>query len=279
MAAWLLATALAAFTCITWTIPTASAQQPADLELVLAVDVSLSMDLEEQRLQRDGYVRAFRDADLIGAIMAGQHRRIIVIYVEWAGSLSQQTVVPWTVIDSPAASHAFATRLEQQPISRYRMTSISGALQYAARQFGKAGFQGVRRVIDVSGDGPNNAGAPIADVRDSLIREGIVINGLPILLKAGTASAFFDIANLDTYYHDCVIGGDGAFLIPVTSRDEFASATRRKLIQEISGFDPPARIIKVQTQSGPAPPGAAGTTDCLIGEKLWQRYMGDRWSP
>ena len=252
----------------------AIAQQPVDLELVLAVDVSLSMDLDEQRLQRDGYIKAFRDRDLIAAILAGRHKRIAVTYMEWAGSFNQQTVVPWVLIDSAAAAEAFAVELERQPISRFRMTSISGALSYAGRQFGKGGYEGMRRVIDVSGDGPNNSGPPVADVRDGLVKDGIVINGLPILLKSGTPSGFFDIAELDTYYADCVIGGDGAFLIPVTTREEFATATRRKLILEISGTMPQPAVIPAQFVMR-----TSGNTDCLVGEKQWQRYMGDRMSP
>lgn len=252
----------------------ATAQQPVDLELVLAVDVSLSMDMDEQRLQRDGYIKAFRDRDLIAAIVAGRHKRIAVTYVEWAGSFNQQTVVPWTLIDSPATAEAFAVELERQPISRYRMTSISAALLYSGRQFGKGGYEGVRRVIDVSGDGPNNAGPPVADVREGLVKDGIVINGLPILLKSGTPSGFFDIAELDAYYGDCVIGGDGAFLIPVTTREEFATATRRKLILEVSGVMPKPAVIPAQYVTH-----TSGNTDCLVGEKQWQRYMGDRLQP
>lgn len=269
--AWLAAAGIAAFS----EISRASAQQPVDLELILAVDVSLSMDMDEQRLQREGYIKAFRDRELIAAIMAGRHKRIAVTYVEWAGSFNQQTVVPWSLIDSAMAAEALAVELERQPISRLRMTSISSALAYAARQFGKGGYEGARRVIDVSGDGPNNSGAPIADVRDRLVADGIVINGLPILLKSGTASAFFDIADLDVYYKDCVVGGDGSFLIPVTTREEFATATRRKLILEVSGIMPELPVQPVQYI-----PPAAQTMDCLIGEKLWQRYMGgDRMSP
>jgi hypothetical protein len=221
------------------------------------------MDLDEQRLQRDGYVQAFRDRDLIAAIVAGRHKSIAVTYVEWAGSLNQHTVVPWTLIDSRAAAEAFASELERQPISRFRMTSISGALQYASRQFGKGGFTGARRVIDVSGDGP----------RDGLVADGIIINGLPVMLKAGTPSAFFDIADLDAYYKDCVIGGEGAFIIAVTTREEFATATRRKLILEVSGGPPRPRVVPAQYIR------SASASDCMIGEKLWQRYMGDRLRP
>jgi hypothetical protein len=242
-------------------------QTDVDLELVLAVDVSLSMDLEEQRLQRDGYVAAFRDPEVHKAITSGSRGRIAVIYMEWAGAPTQQVVVPWTVIDGPAAARAFADRLEAVPISRARMTSISAALQYSARLFETSGARGVRRVIDVSGDGPNNAGMPVVPVRDDVTAKGIVINGLPIILKL--AAGFFDLPDLDQYYVDCVIGGAGSFMIPIKQRSEFQTATRRKLLLEISGLEPPPQLIRVQ-----AP---AEKSDCLIGEKQWQRYMDGRF--
>ena len=218
----------------------ALAQPAADLELVIAVDVSLSMDLDEQRLQRDGYVAAFRDPEVHKAITSGPHGRIAVTYMEWAGPPTQQVVIPWTRIDGPEAARAFADRLETVPISRARMTSISAALQFSGRLFETSGVQGIRRVIDVSGDGPNNAGVPVVPVRDELVAQGVVINGLPIMLKLATG--FFDLADLDRYYADCVIGGTGAFMIPIKEKSEFQTATRRKLLLEIAGLAPPARL-------------------------------------
>jgi hypothetical protein len=246
----------------------AQIETSVDLELVLAVDVSLSMDMDEQRLQRDGYVAAFRDAEVWKAIAAGANGRIAVTYFEWAGQVNQQTVLPWTLIDSPAAAQAFADHLEAAPISRARMTSISGALTYSGRQLETSPFKGTRRVVDVSGDGPNNSGAPAQDARDELIGKGIVINGLPILLKRDQPSGFFDISNLDTYYTNCVIGGAGAFMIPVRDRAEFRSATRRKLILEISNVVPaqPARLVYTQASSGEP-------IDCMVGERMWRLYM------
>lgn len=243
----------------------ATADTQVDLELVLAVDVSLSMDMDEQRLQRDGYVAAFRDPEVWNAIQAGAAGRIAVTYVEWAGQLTQQTVLPWTLIDGPQAAAAFADLLEAQPISRARMTSISGALIYSARELEKNPYKGTRRVVDVSGDGPNNSGIPAEHARDELVGKGIVINGLPIMLKRDQPSGFFDINNLDKYYSNCVIGGTGAFMIPIRDRSEFRSATRRKLILEISGLvpDEPARLIPVQVDS----------FDCMVGERMWRRYM------
>ena len=243
------------------------AQSAADLELVIAVDVSLSMDLDEQRLQRDGYVAAFRDREVHKAITSGPNGRVVVTYVEWAGPLTQQVVLPWTTIDGAAAARAFADRLEATPISRARMTSISAALQFSGHLFESSGVRGIRRVIDVSGDGPNNAGVPVAGVRDDLVAQGFVINGLPIMLKMATG--FFDLADLDRYYSDCVIGGTGAFMIPIKEKLEFLTATRRKLLLEIAGHEQPAQIIRVQ-----APEEAS---DCLIGERQWRRYMDGRF--
>jgi hypothetical protein len=247
-----------------------SQAQTVDLELVLAVDVSLSMDMDEQRLQRDGYVAAFRDEQLWNAIRTGAQGRIAVTYVEWAGQLTQQTVIPWTMIDGPEAAMDFAGKLEAAPISRARMTSISGALLYSAQQIESNPYKGTRRVVDVSGDGPNNSGIPAEQARDELVAKGIVINGLPILLKRDQPSGFFDITNLDQYYASCVIGGTGAFMIPVRDRSEFQTATRRKLILEISGLVPvaPARMIPAQLSQQ-----APGSSDCMVGERLWRRYM------
>lgn len=241
------------------------AQTAVDLELVLAVDVSLSMDLDEQRLQRDGYVSAFRDPEVIKSIMSGPNGRIAVTYVEWAGPSVQTIVLPWTVLDSAAAALDFSQRLEATEISRARLTSISAVLEFSEKLFASSGVKGLRRVIDVSGDGPNNAGVPIVPVRDAIVAKGIVINGLPLVLKR--PSSFFDMADLDRYYSDCVIGGTGAFVIPVRERDEFRTATRRKLLLEIAGMtEPPARVVKVQA-------GTEAPFDCLAGERRWNQYM------
>jgi hypothetical protein len=247
----------------------ATAEVRVDLELVIAVDVSLSMDLDEQRLQRDGYVAAFRDPEVHKAIASGPGGRIAVVYFEWAGRPSQQVIVPWTVLDGAAAAQAFADLLEAAPITRARMTSISAALEAAGRLFESSGARGLRRVIDVSGDGPNNDGVPVVPVRDGVIAKGIVINGLPIMLKLATG--YFDLADLDNYYTDCVIGGTGSFMIPIKDRSEFRTATRRKLLLEISGLEPPARLVRAQDTM----PGER--SDCLIGERQWQRYMDGRF--
>lgn len=245
----------------------AIAQTSVDLELVLAVDVSLSMDLEEQRLQREGYVAAFRDGEVIKSIMSGPSGRIAVTYMEWAGPGNHQVIMPWTIIDSAAAAEDFSRRLAAASISRARMTSISSALSYAETLFETSGMRGLRRVVDVSGDGPNNAGPAVTGIRDQLVAKGITINGLPIVLKRPTS--FFDLENLDQYYNDCVIGGTGAFVIPIREPEEFRTATRRKLLLEIAGQEERTpRVIRVQSR--PEPEEKA---DCLAGERRWNRYM------
>jgi hypothetical protein len=236
-----------------------------DVELVIAVDVSLSMDTDEQRLQRDGYVSAFRDPELHRAISAGAYRRIAVAYIEWAGPSSQNVVVPWTLIDSPAAALAFADRLAVLPISRLRLTSIGAALHFARTLLAQSGFAGARRVVDVSGDGPNNSGPPAPTGRDALLADGVVVNGLPIMLKTASPS-FFDLTDLDRYYAACVIGGAGSFMVPVKDAADLKSAIRRKLLLEISGLGAPPRIV-------PAQDGETESYDCLIGERQWRWYL------
>jgi hypothetical protein len=240
------------------------AQQPApdiDLALVLAVDVSRSMDPDEQRLQRAGYAAAFRHPEVQAAIRSGIHGRIAVAYLEWGGYGRDRVIVPWTFIASAAEAAAFADDLDILPIDRWSGTSISGGLHAAGRLLMDPRVAGARRVIDVSGDGPNNTGPPIVSTRDELVARGIVINGLPIMLKV--ADSYFGLPDLDRYYAACVIGGPGAFIVPVREVEEFPSAIRRKLVLEISGTDLP--IV----------PAAAtdASYDCMIGEKLRQRWI------
>ncbi len=253
----------AAFSTILSTLAVQAADTPVDLELVLAVDVSRSMDMDEQALQRNGYVAAFRHKEVIEAIASGPHGRIAVSYVEWAGPAFQTTLVPWTVIDGVAAADAFADRLARAPMSREHGTSISHGLIFVGPSFEGNGLDGQRRVIDVSGDGPNNMGVPVVIARDPLVALGVTINGLPIMIKR--PGGFASIENLDIYYEDCVIGGVGAFLVPVTDIQKLASAIRRKLVLEIAAR--PAQIMKA-AELRPEP-----RIDCMIGEKLREQWM------
>jgi hypothetical protein len=249
---------------ILWALPPAQAADTrVDLELILAVDVSRSMDLDEQQLQRDGYVAAITHPEVIGAITQGRHGRIALTYIEWAGPDIQYKVVDWRAVDGPDTAREFAAALAQAPIQRFRATSISNSLVFVAPQFDNNGFEASRRVIDVSGDGPNNMGIPIEVARARILEAGITINGLPIMIKQ--PSGFGSIPDLDDYYEQCVIGGFGAFIVVVRSADQFAEAIRRKLVLEIAGRAP--QLI----------PAAATASDhqmdCLIGEKLRQQWM------
>ena len=235
----------------------ASAQEAqADLELVMAVDVSRSMNATEAKLQRDGYMAALSDPAFISAIESGMLGRIAVTYVEWAGQFGQRVAVDWQMIDSAEAAMRFAKAVGENAPGSSRGTSISGVLDFAAESIRGNAFDGLRRVIDVSGDGANNVGRPVLEARRDALNQGLTINGLPILVPgAGT------ISNLDDYYADCVIGGPGAFSLPARGMQEFALAIRRKLILEVSGaFD-------AQKQAA----AARAPVDCLIGEKLRQR--------
>ena len=257
------------------TVPTAaSSQDYVDLELVLAIDISRSMDLDELKLQRDGYVEAFRHPEVIRAIETGPNGRIAVTYVEWAGAAFQSVLVPWSIISNRAEAEAFAARIDASPVERERGTSISQGLDFSAGLFASSGVTGVRRAIDVSGDGPNNIGLPVAPMRDRIVADGITINGLPIMLKAVTAAGPYNIPNLDLYYEDCVIGGPGAFVITVDDPTRFALAIRRKLVLEIAGAVPQGPPREAGARAVPvADVRPAPRVDCLVGEKARSRWL------
>jgi len=245
----------------------ADAQTQVDVELVLAVDISYSMDFDELALQREGYITALRSKEFIDALRGGAHGKVALIYIEWAGTHEQTVVVPWTLIDGRAAAEAFAARLAEAPVRRTYRTSISGGLIFSAAQFGTAGFKGLRRVIDISGDGTNNQGPLIEQTRDDIVARGIIINGLPLQLKSPTGS-MLDINDLHVYYEDCVIGGPGSFVIPVRSRDQFINAVRQKLILEVSGITPPSIARTIPAVKPPR-------VSCTIGEQMWMQRWGN----
>jgi len=176
---------IAATTCIVLSRPAAAQDVAVDLELVLAVDVSGSMDTQERLLQRDGYVQAFLHPEVIAAIRAGINGRIAVAYVEWAGPRSQNMVMPWRLIDGQEAAAAVSAELALAESPRIRGTSISGALAFSSALFDGNGFASGRKAIDVSGDGPNNMGPPVVPMRDTVVARGITINGLPLTLRPG----------------------------------------------------------------------------------------------
>lgn len=246
---------------------TASAE-PVDVELILAVDVSLSMSPMELAIQRDGYVAALTHETVLRAIRDGLHGRIAIAYVEWAGSTVQEIVVPWTLVESAEDARAIADRLSVHPPSSARRTSISSMLDFAQDMFAESGFRGMRRVIDISGDGPNNQGGPVTAARDALIEQGITINGLPLMTSGGYSSVY-DLAHLDRYYSECVIGGPGAFMIPVNDWDQFAEAVRRKLVLELVDAKPDDGLDRYNIPPVILASAEGAQIDCEIGEKMW----------
>jgi hypothetical protein len=220
---------------------------PVDVELVIAVDVSNSMDPEEQALQREGYILGLTSREFLQALRNGSYGRIAITYFEWAGIYDQKIILPWRLIDGPESAEAVTNEIKNTPYRRAPRTSIFGALQFAKPLFDSSGYGGLRRVIDVSGDGPNNMGPPVTIMRDEVLAAGITINGLPIMLSraGGTGPS---IPNLDVYYEDCVVGGPGSFVIAIREREQFKEATRTKLVQEIAGLPTKPRVVPVQAR-------------------------------
>jgi hypothetical protein len=252
-------------------LPSKMAQTNVDVELIIAVDISYSMDPDEQVLQREGYIKGLTSSDFLNAVRQGMHGRVALTYFEWAGAADQRVIVPWRVIDGGATAKTFVDEIASAPYRRSYRTSISGALQFASPLFDNSGYRGIRRVIDVSGDGANNQGPPVTIVRDQVLERGITINGLPIMVKRPSQHTM-DLENLDVYFEDCVIGGPGSFVIAINSRDKFLEATRTKLVLEIAGYTPKPRVIPASA--------AKPRISCMIGERMWQyRWGGGRDDP
>jgi hypothetical protein len=252
-------------------LPRLADQRPGaiavDVELVIAVDVSYSMDPDEQALQREGYVMALTSREFMQALREGANGKIAITYFEWAGQFDQKIIMPWRLIEGPESADAVAGEIASAPYRRASRTSIAGALIFAKPLFDNSGYRGLRRVIDVSGDGANNSGPLIVPTRDDVLSAGITINGLPIMLKRPTPGTM-DVENLDVYYEDCVIGGPGAFVVPIRERSKFIEATRTKLVLEIAGRQPAPRVVPASAQ--------APRISCTIGEKMWQERWGGR---
>lgn len=216
--------------------PAWAQQEPVDVILVLAVDVSRSVDEDEARLQREGYRNAVSDPLVVEAVRGGMIGAIGVAYVEWAGAEYQRLVLPWTRIASPADAFAWASKLDEAPRASLSWTSISSALEFSHRVLADAPFEGTRRVIDVSGDGVNNSGGPVEAARDKLLADGVTINGLPIMNDRPTFGRLPPVP-LDEYFRESVVGGPGSFVIPAEDFQAFGQAVKRKLIREIAGTD------------------------------------------
>ena len=203
-----------------------SAATTVDVNLVLAIDASGSVDDDRFELQKRGFAAAFRDPKVLQAIRAGDHKSIAVFMLQWTGPPLQEVMVPWTLVSDERSAAVLAAVIEATP--RRLMgggTSISGAIDYSVKALAASPYLGTRRVIDISGDGSNNLGRPAEQARDEAVRMGIRINGLPILAVE---------PDLDQYFRQNVIGGPGAFVIAAKNYDQFAEAILRKLITEIS---------------------------------------------
>jgi hypothetical protein len=221
----------------------AAAAEQVDLLLVLASDVSRSVDHPKFLLQREGYAAAISDAHVIDAIKSGPHQRIAVSFVEWSGFGAQKLVIDWTLIDGPAPARKFGDQLLELPRSFADRTSISGGIEFAAAQLERAPFEAPRRTIDVSGDGTNNAGRDVTSARDEAVAQGITINGL-VILSATPLPWNPDHTNppggLDAYYRANVVGGPGAFVLVAKDFSSFGEAIIEKMIAEVAQAREPA---------------------------------------
>ncbi|MSP95142.1 MAG: DUF1194 domain-containing protein [Alphaproteobacteria bacterium] len=233
----------------------AARMEAVDVELVIATDVSPSIDGEEAQLQREGMAEAFLDPQVIQAIGAGSLGKIGVVYVDFSSRQYNKIVVEWQVIKDRASAAAFAAAIRNAPPGYGRHTSISEAIELGAFLLEANNLEGTKKVIDVSGDGPNNWGRAINEVRDEAIAKHITINGLPIVEDEG----FGTYRDLDKYFENCVIGGSGAFVVVAKGFRDFARAIRNKLIQEIASLPAergnPLLVRVAQTPPRLAAPG------------------------
>ncbi len=261
----------------------ASAIEYVDLELVIATDVSYSIDEDEAALQRQGVAAAFRSKEVIRAIRAGFLRKIAVAYIDYSSSIHNRVVIDWRVLSDRKSAHAFAASLLKAFPTFGRRTSISDAIELGTKMIATNGYEGTRRVIDVSGDGPNNWGRLVARVRDETAARRITINGLPIINDGGGFISRYYLPDLDLYYRGCVIGGPGAFIVVARNFKDFARAIRKKLILEIAGLAPRipplghGLIFKASSHRGPRAPrfGYVYEKGCDIGERMRNNYWGD----
>jgi Protein of unknown function (DUF1194) len=273
---------LNAFACLIVALPLSSplpvqAAQPVDLKLVLAIDVSGSIDPEEAQLQREGYQRALVNEEVVKAITSGPLGKIALSYVEWAGLGHYKVVVDWQVIDDRASVEAFVAKLARTPIEGAHRTSLSEAIDRSVRHLATNDIEGTRRIIDISGDGANNYGRLVTQARDDAVKQGITINGLPILAATSVNGPYPSIPDLDLFFRDCVIGGPGSFYVVAHGFDDFARAVHKKLILEIAG-----RALE-DTDSRTAMAGAARfwhvvgekreSPPCNIGEWRWMSII------
>lgn len=272
-------------TVIIFTSAPAAAKEYVDLELVIATDVSRSIDEEEGQLQREGVAAAFRSAEVIKAISTGVLQRIAVAYLDYSSRDWNKVVLDWRIIKDQASAYAFADDLLKSELTFGRRTSISDAIRHAVDIMEANDIEGTRQVIDVSGDGPNNFGGLVVPARDAAIAKRITINGLPIINDNGGIGSRYNLADLDLYYRGCVVGGPGAFIVVARSFPDFARAIRRKLVLEIANLAPAAppppraRFMRAAASfpriAQASPTGYTYEKGCDIGERMRESYFMD----
>jgi len=232
---------------VTLAFPAASlAAEQVDLLLVLAADVSRSIDSEKFQLQRDGYAAAITDPRVLEAIKSGRTGRIGMSSVEWSGLSSQRVVIDWTAISDAESAKSFADRLLEAPRSFADRTSISSAIEFAMGHLARAPFESARHTIDVSGDGTNNSGGEVTQARDAAVAQGVTINGLVILSETPLAwnpDHTNPAGGLENYYRNNVIGGPGAFVMAAEGFKSFGRAIVKKMIAEVAQAEPPRRTL------------------------------------
>ena len=236
-----------------------------DVELVLAADVSFSMGKDKLAIRREGYAQAIVSKEFLEALKTGPNGKLAITYVEWAASDYQKVIVPWRVIDGPEAAAAVAAEIMKGPAVLQSRTSISAAISFAMSLFDQNPYRGSRRVIDISGDGPNNSGEHVEAARDAALAKGITINGLPMMLGEPSRTDV-DIENLEIYYEDCVTGGPGSFVMTVKDREKLKEAIRTMLVSEVTGVAP--------ERPNSSPAGKEKRISCSIGEEMHQRVWG-----
>jgi hypothetical protein len=217
----------------------ASEEVAVDLSLVLTTDVSSSIDDDEALLQREGYRAALTDRAVLNLVATGPHAAIGVAYVEWSGLAFQRLLLPWTRIASSADALAWSAALARQPLAPVgsrRGTSISRAIAFSLRILGDAPWKATRQLIDICGDGGNNNGGPVEEMRDSAVAKGVTLNGLVIEGGDPNETGVAPPATLEDYYRNSVVGGPDAFVLAVASFDDFPGAIRRKLVRELASI-------------------------------------------
>jgi len=244
--------------------------EKVDLELVIATDVSYSVDENEARIQRQGVADAFLSSEIVRAIEAGDLGRIAVAYLDFAERNSTRVLVPWRIVHDKASAAEFAETLTKLPRTHGVNTSIADGIELATRLIEASGYEATQSAIDVSGDGPNNEGHLVTAARDAALAKGITINGLPIVTEADQFDVYY-LPDLDKYYKGCVIGGPRSFIQVAHGFEDFARAVRRKLVLEISDASRPKEkplIVKVAAAEDRKAPAFVYERGCDIGERM-----------